>query len=132
VGKVVFGQVFSEYVGFPCQCSLHELLHSHHHLSSGRAKWSSRSAVMVLPLAVLLGASHPVGTKKQNSSAFTRIQHGMSALIHGVMVPDVPSINSPTPPPPPPKKKTTHLVGFDRRHRTLQGLYLHDPNEILT
>jgi hypothetical protein len=39
VGIVVdiaaLGQVFSEYVGFPCQ-SFHRLLHTHHHaLSSG-------------------------------------------------------------------------------------------------
>jgi hypothetical protein len=35
VDKVVLGQVFSEYFGFPCQFSLHRLLHNHHHLSSG-------------------------------------------------------------------------------------------------
>jgi hypothetical protein len=29
------GQVFSEYIGFPCQSSFHRLLHSHHHLSFG-------------------------------------------------------------------------------------------------
>jgi hypothetical protein len=33
-GKVALGQVFSEYVGFPCQFSFHRLLHTHH-LSSG-------------------------------------------------------------------------------------------------
>jgi hypothetical protein len=32
--KVVLGQVFSEYFGFPCQSSFHRLLHTHH-LSSG-------------------------------------------------------------------------------------------------
>jgi hypothetical protein len=35
VDKVVLGQVFSEYFGFPCQSSFHQLLHNHHHLSSG-------------------------------------------------------------------------------------------------
>jgi hypothetical protein len=35
VDKVVLGQVFSEYFGFPCQSSFHQLLHDHHHLSSG-------------------------------------------------------------------------------------------------
>jgi hypothetical protein len=35
VGKVALGQVFSEYFGFPCQFSFHQLLHTHHHLSSG-------------------------------------------------------------------------------------------------
>jgi hypothetical protein len=35
VDRVALGQVFSEYVGFPCQFSFHRLLHIHHHLSSG-------------------------------------------------------------------------------------------------
>jgi hypothetical protein len=30
VDKVALGQVSSEYFGFPCQFSLHRLLHSHH------------------------------------------------------------------------------------------------------
>jgi hypothetical protein len=29
VEKVALGQVFSEYVGFPCQSSFHQLLHNH-------------------------------------------------------------------------------------------------------
>jgi hypothetical protein len=33
--NVALGQVFSEYFGFPCQSSFHQLLHNHHHLSSG-------------------------------------------------------------------------------------------------
>jgi hypothetical protein len=35
VDKVALVQVFSEYFGFPCQSSFHQLLHDHHHLSSG-------------------------------------------------------------------------------------------------
>jgi hypothetical protein len=35
VDKVALGQVFSEYFGFPCQSSFHQLLHNHPHLSSG-------------------------------------------------------------------------------------------------
>jgi hypothetical protein len=35
VDKVALGKVFSEYFGFPCQSSFHQLLHSHHHLSPG-------------------------------------------------------------------------------------------------
>jgi hypothetical protein len=35
VDKVALGQVFSEYFGFPCQSSFHELLHNHPPLSSG-------------------------------------------------------------------------------------------------
>jgi hypothetical protein len=30
VGKVALGQIFSEHIGFPCQFSLHRLLHTHH------------------------------------------------------------------------------------------------------
>jgi hypothetical protein len=33
--KVTLGQVFSEYYGFPCQFSFHQLLHNHQYLSSG-------------------------------------------------------------------------------------------------
>jgi hypothetical protein len=32
--NVALGQVFSEYFGFPCQSSFHQLLHNHHHPSS--------------------------------------------------------------------------------------------------
>jgi hypothetical protein len=35
VDKVALGHVFSGYLGFPCQFSLHRLLNAHHHLSSG-------------------------------------------------------------------------------------------------
>jgi hypothetical protein len=35
VDKVALGQVFSEYFGFPCQSSFHQLFHNHHHISSG-------------------------------------------------------------------------------------------------
>jgi hypothetical protein len=35
VDKMSLGQVFSEYFGFPCQFSFHQLLHNHPHLSSG-------------------------------------------------------------------------------------------------
>jgi hypothetical protein len=34
VDKVVLGQVFSEYFGFPCQFSFYRLIHTHR-LSSG-------------------------------------------------------------------------------------------------
>jgi hypothetical protein len=46
VDKVALGQVFSEYFGFPCQSSFHQILHPHNHpgqvrLASGRrAKWT--------------------------------------------------------------------------------------------
>jgi hypothetical protein len=35
VDKVALGHFFSEYFGFPCQSSFHQLLHNHPHLSSG-------------------------------------------------------------------------------------------------
>jgi hypothetical protein len=35
VDKVSLGQVFYKYFGFPCQSSFHQMLHNHHHLSSG-------------------------------------------------------------------------------------------------
>jgi hypothetical protein len=35
VEKVALGRVFSEYFGFLCQSSFHQLLHNHPHLSSG-------------------------------------------------------------------------------------------------
>jgi hypothetical protein len=35
VNNVALGQVFSEYFGFTCQTSFHQLLHNHHHLSFG-------------------------------------------------------------------------------------------------
>jgi hypothetical protein len=35
VDRVGLGQVFSKYFGFPCQFSFHQLLHIHHHQSSG-------------------------------------------------------------------------------------------------
>jgi hypothetical protein len=35
VDKMALGQVFSEYFGFPCQSSFHQLLHNHPPLSFG-------------------------------------------------------------------------------------------------
>jgi hypothetical protein len=32
VDKVALRQIFSEYFGFPCQSSIHQFLHNHHHL----------------------------------------------------------------------------------------------------
>jgi hypothetical protein len=52
VDKVARGQVFSEYFGFPCQSSFHELLHNHHHLSSGG--WYNRPVVATVPRGLSL------------------------------------------------------------------------------
>jgi hypothetical protein len=51
--KVVLGQLFSEYFGFPCQSSFHQLLHIHPHLSSGVCtigqKWPQYLVDLVTP-----------------------------------------------------------------------------------
>jgi hypothetical protein len=53
---VELGQVFSEYFGFPCQSSLHQLLHNHPHLSSGAGtigqKWPQYKGLSPTPLAL--------------------------------------------------------------------------------
>jgi hypothetical protein len=56
VGKVALGQLFSEYFGFPCQSSFHQLLHNHPHLSSGAGKigkkWPQCKGLSLTPLAI--------------------------------------------------------------------------------
>jgi hypothetical protein len=56
VDKVALGQVFSEYFGFPCQSSFHQLLHNHPHLSSGAGtivqKWPQYKGLSPTPLAL--------------------------------------------------------------------------------
>jgi hypothetical protein len=56
VNKVALGQVFSEYFGFPCQSSFHQLLHNHPHLSSGAGtigqKWPQYKGLSPTPLAI--------------------------------------------------------------------------------
>jgi hypothetical protein len=56
VDKVAPGHVFSEYFGFPCQSSFHQLLHNHTHLSSGAGticqKWPQYKGLSVTPLAI--------------------------------------------------------------------------------
>jgi hypothetical protein len=56
VDKVALGQVFSEYFGFPCQSSFHQLLHNHPHLSSGAGtigqKWPQYKGPSPTPLAI--------------------------------------------------------------------------------
>jgi hypothetical protein len=56
VDKVALEQVLSEYFGFPCQSSFHQLLHSHPHLSSGAGtigqKWPQYKGLSPTPLAL--------------------------------------------------------------------------------
>jgi hypothetical protein len=65
VDKVALGQVFSEYFGFPCQSSFHQLLHNHPHLSSGAGtigqKWPQYKGLSPTPLAIEKGV---YGAKK--------------------------------------------------------------------
>jgi hypothetical protein len=56
VDKVALGQVFSEYFGFPCQSSFHQLHHNHPHLSSGAGtisqKYPQYKGLSPTPLAI--------------------------------------------------------------------------------
>jgi hypothetical protein len=56
VDKVALGQVFSEYLDFPCQSSFHQLFHNHPHLSSGAGtigqKWPQYKGLSPNPLAI--------------------------------------------------------------------------------
>jgi hypothetical protein len=53
---VALGQVFSEYLGFPCQSSFHQLLHNHPHLSFGAGtigqKWPHYKGLGPTPIAI--------------------------------------------------------------------------------
>jgi hypothetical protein len=51
VDKVVLGQVFAEYFGFPCQFSFHRLLHTHH-LPSGAGTIGQTVAAVVSGLSL--------------------------------------------------------------------------------
>jgi hypothetical protein len=55
-GQSGAGKVFSEYFGFPCQSSFHQLLHNHPHLSSGAGtigpKWPQYKGFSPTPIAI--------------------------------------------------------------------------------
>jgi hypothetical protein len=59
VDKMELGQVFSEYFSFPCQFSVHQLLHADH-LSFGAGK------IGQLMTNVPSGLSHPTPRKKKD------------------------------------------------------------------
>jgi hypothetical protein len=63
VDKVALEQVFSEYVGFPCQFSFHPLLHIHHHLSSG----AGAVGQLMADVPSGLGLAPPQETKKEKT-----------------------------------------------------------------
>jgi hypothetical protein len=54
--KWCWGRFFSEYFGFPCQSSFHQLLHNHPQLSSGVGavgqKWPQYKGLSPTPLAI--------------------------------------------------------------------------------
>jgi hypothetical protein len=56
VDKVALVRDFSEYFGFPCQSSFHQLLHNHPHISSGAGtigqKWPQYKGLSPTPLAI--------------------------------------------------------------------------------
>jgi hypothetical protein len=56
VEKVALGQVFSDYFGFICQSSFHQLLHNHPHLSSGAGtigqKWPQYKGLAIKKVKV--------------------------------------------------------------------------------
>jgi hypothetical protein len=56
--KVALGQVCSEYFGFPCQFSFHQLLHTHH-LSS----WAGTTGQLVPDVPSGLSLTPPQETK---------------------------------------------------------------------
>jgi hypothetical protein len=62
VDKVTVGQVFSEYLGLPCQLSFHRLLHTHP-LSSG----AGTIGQIVADVASGLNLTTPQETKKIRS-----------------------------------------------------------------
>jgi hypothetical protein len=65
VDKVTLGQVHSEYFGFPCQFSLHRLLHIHHHLSSMAG--TIGQLVADVPSGLSLSLNPPQETEKKNN-----------------------------------------------------------------
>jgi hypothetical protein len=56
VDKVALGQAFSEYFGFSCKSSFHQLLHNHPHLSSEAStlgqKWPQYKGLSPTSLAL--------------------------------------------------------------------------------
>jgi hypothetical protein len=77
VDKMALGQVFSEYFGFPCLSSFHQLLHNHPHLSSGAVQLvrSGRSTWW--------RKSHPTQRKKFEWSPTLVGYSGVSEWVRG-------------------------------------------------
>jgi hypothetical protein len=59
VDKVALGQVSSEYFGFPCQFSIHQLIHTHLSSEAGTI------GQLVVDVPSGLGLTPPQGIKKK-------------------------------------------------------------------
>jgi hypothetical protein len=81
-GKVALGQVLSEYFGFPCQFAFHQLLHNHHHLSSGAGTIGQNSG-----RSTKWTQSHPI--KRKSTTPVKACSHfntpWMYASVYGVV-----------------------------------------------
>jgi hypothetical protein len=67
VDKVALGQVFSEYFGFPCQSSFHQLLHNH--LPSGAGTIGQILADVPSGLTISLTPAQETKNKKGEGKA---------------------------------------------------------------
>jgi hypothetical protein len=87
VDKVALGQVFSEYFGFTCQSSFHQLLHNHPHLSSGAGtigqKWPQYKGLSPTPLAI----KKPMDAGENFSRCKAAGRQGVKLTTHFHLVP---------------------------------------------
>jgi hypothetical protein len=82
VDEVSLAQVFSEYFGFPCQFSFHQLLHTHH-LSSGAG--TIGQLVADIPSGLSLTPQQGIKkTKKKRETLYPKL----SPFIH-LSLPDI-------------------------------------------
>jgi hypothetical protein len=69
VDEVALGQVFFEYLSFPCQFSFHRLLHTNHHISPGAGTISE----LVADVPSALNLTPPQETKgKLKTTVFSK------------------------------------------------------------
>jgi hypothetical protein len=71
VDKVGLGQVFSKQFSFPCQFTLHRLLHNHHHLSSGAG--TIGQTVAAVPSGLSLTPMRKIINKKKSQITLLHI-----------------------------------------------------------
>jgi hypothetical protein len=77
VDKVELRQVFSEYLGFPCQFSFHRLLHIHHNLTS----WAGTKVQLVANVPSGLSPSSPQEIRNYSVS-YSDITHTCTNTTH--------------------------------------------------